>query len=457
METEEDWMSPEEDALLVQALNKFEESLEKRTEYSTDNAIIHLDTPGKQARWKGTIKKEDGTSNSMESLESDREKSDGKPEKNIAEKKNVQGGTVKDENKIVIDKETNIDHTKVDQNNSGSPQNNADEVFKRNDPGDLTTDSVDTDFEDIPIAETPLEIYRGSYLKVTDITAQAWCEQQLVYSFSVPREVLQTPAMERGTDMHLVKELEVHDIEEVSVVTREDSWAVKFLNIYSALTQLISGSPRIREMPIFGEPFGMGVFFSGIIDEIRWNDKDQLELVEFKTRVKAKTLPSSAQRKTHKLQVSIYKHLFDTAVRGLFRKESLQEHLRLKLDKTLSSSVLDHVKKIGLETNNLNELMDKVLVKFQFLQLISCLTTEYTSQTDFMSFASESYDFDEEWLRRQVDGSLQFWKGKRDPIGVDIEDAWKCQHCLFEDKCMWRQKMHEDCIKKNSVKRAKMF
>lgn len=205
METEEDWMSPEEDALLVQALNKFEESLEKRTEYSTDNAIIHLDTPGKQARWKGTIKKEDGTSNSMESLESDREKSDGKPEKNIAEKKNVQGGTVKDENKIVIDKETNIDHTKVDQNNSGSPQNNADEVFKRNDPGDLTTDSVDTDFEDIPIAETPLEIYRGSYLKVTDITAQAWCEQQLVYSFSVPREVLQTPAMERGTDMHLVK------------------------------------------------------------------------------------------------------------------------------------------------------------------------------------------------------------------------------------------------------------
>lgn len=252
-----------------------------------------------------------------------------------------------------------------------------------------------------------------------------------------------------------IAELEIHDIETVTVNTKEDSWAIKFLNILTSLAQLLSGAKRIREMPICGEPFEGGVLFVGIIDEIRWTDHEELELVEFKTRVRSKTLPSAAQRRTHKLQVSLYKHMFDAAVKGSLNKELLVKHLGLDLNRTLSDSVLLHTRNVGIKTDRLLELVDKTLEQFQFMQKISCLTTEYTSQSDSTPFASETYEFDEEWLQMQVDKSLQFWQGKRNPVGVDIEDAWKCHSCLFEEKCEWKQKMTEECIKKNSIKKIK--
>ena len=51
----------------------------------------------------------------------------------------------------------------------------------------------------------PLEQFRGNYLWVSDLTAQAWCEQQLLYDFTFegPVEILETEAMKVGSEMHL--------------------------------------------------------------------------------------------------------------------------------------------------------------------------------------------------------------------------------------------------------------
>lgn len=450
----EDWLTPEEDELLLQALHNFEEENENQTTVNREN---NLHSDQKQMRWKVAVS---NTKNEVSVNKIEKDCVESCPivdnETSIPSKENFWNKTC--EAKVSTGEDINSKACFSDKLPNSSPNNVASNQINGVQSGKDTVDQSKDHHRlgDGAVSVTPLERYRGNSLKVTDITAQAWCEQQLAYSLTVPREVLQTPAMERGTAMHSVKELEVHDIEEIPVETREDSFAVKVLNMYSALLQLVSGSQKVREMPIFGEPFGLGVFFSGIIDEVRWKDDGELEIVEFKTRVRSKTLPSSAQRKTHRLQVSLYKHLFDLAVKGLVRKESITENLKLNLDKTLSHSVLDHVKKIGLESHNLNGVLHPMLEKFRFLQTISCLTTEYTSQTDFTSFASESYEYDEDWLRRHIEKSLQFWKGERHPVGVDIEDAWKCQHCFFEETCEWRQKMHEDCISKNSIKRVKL-
>lgn len=55
----------------------------------------------------------------------------------------------------------------------------------------------------------PLRQFKGKYLWVSDLTAQAWCERQLLYDFTgmeiegKPVEILETEAMKVGTKMHL--------------------------------------------------------------------------------------------------------------------------------------------------------------------------------------------------------------------------------------------------------------
>lgn len=58
---------------------------------------------------------------------------------------------------------------------------------------------------------------------------------------------------------------------------------------------------HVRELPVFGVI--EGVFVSGIIDELRYNTKGELELNELKTRSRP-FMPGEAQRKKDHFQVS---------------------------------------------------------------------------------------------------------------------------------------------------------
>ncbi|CAJ0928931.1 unnamed protein product [Ranitomeya imitator] len=90
--------------------------------------------------------------------------------------------------------------------------------------------------------ETPLEKYFLKYVTVTDVCSQVWCEQQMVYKMEQPAIVKpeRAAAMSEGSSIHLARELEVHDIVTVTTQTREDSWAIKCLNILSMIPVLQS-------------------------------------------------------------------------------------------------------------------------------------------------------------------------------------------------------------------------
>lgn len=47
--------------------------------------------------------------------------------------------------------------------------------------------------------------------------------------------------------------------------------------------------------------------------------------------------------------------------------------------------------------------------------------------------------FDRELLERHMILALEFWEGRREPRGVDIEDTWKCGMCEYRDGCEWRE------------------
>lgn len=115
----------------------------------------------------------------------------------------------------------------------------------------------------------PLFKYRRGVLSVSDISAQIWCEQQLNYKFLYPfvlndegeiKRVDDKAHMLRGTNLHLERELEIQEKVPVECRTREDSYAVRLLNMIQGLNGLLKSHKRnekfiTREMPVeFSSP-----------------------------------------------------------------------------------------------------------------------------------------------------------------------------------------------------------
>lgn len=289
---------------------------------------------------------------------------------------------------------------------------------------------------DIP---SPMERFHLRYLYVTDLSTQNWCEQQMVYGKELPDFL--TPEKEAvlntGASIHLAKELEVHDLVTVSITTKEDTWAVKFLNILSMIPMLQTEG-RVREFPVFGEV--EGVLLVGVIDELHYTDKGELELAELKTR-RHPSLPLEAQKRKDRLQVSLYKYIFDAMVQGKVTPASLIHHIELRPEKSLGPSVLRHAQQGGFSVKSLGDLMELVFLSLTMsdLPVIDTLKIEYIHQETATVLGTEVVTFEEKEVKSKVDHYLTYWMGHREPRGVDVEDAWKCRTCNYADICEWRK------------------
>ncbi|XP_078278496.1 exonuclease V isoform X2 [Rhinoraja longicauda] len=303
---------------------------------------------------------------------------------------------------------------------------------------------------------TPLERFDRTHLSVTDLSRQAWCEQQVLYGLELPhiqqlRE--DSPAVKAGSSIHLARELEIQDIVPINIESREDSWAVKLLNFLSMI-QFLQAGERVRELPVFGEV--EGIFLVGVIDELCYGSSGELELHELKTRAQP-TLPSAAQRKSHHLQVNVYKLLFEALIKGQLKKDTIIQHLQLQTAQSFGSEVMLHAKKMGLFVNTFGELLDLIFLNLMYIQIptIGVLKIEYCYQADASVIGTEVVHFEERRLDKELKHYCSFWKGQREAQGVDIEEAWKCRSCDFADICQWREKKAEEAVQKNRANHRK--
>jgi len=297
------------------------------------------------------------------------------------------------------------------------------------------------------------------YHSVTDFARQHWCEQQLLYNidpeiylFRVPagtevnleesKEVTEIKA--KGSGIHLTRELEISTPVEVTIETVEDKWAVRILNLWSAVSTFLSGGQIAREVPVFAEPFGLGAFVFGIIDELRYDmNTHTVTIAELKTR-KSRFPPKSSQQEKDRYQVSLYAHLFNELVQGKVTKESISSHLRINLFQPFGLGVMEHIQSTFKESesaklNNLSSLLDQVLCQIQCLTCITCASIEYLHQESKVQIETSQFDLDAEQFHIQFLNQLAWWEGKRETQGVDIEDTWKCTFCPYQDWCEWRE------------------
>jgi len=296
---------------------------------------------------------------------------------------------------------------------------------------------------------TPLDRFRGGagYLSVSDLTAQFWCEQQMEYNFLAPEPRPESEQMQLGKDIHLAREMELYDIVDITIESKEDKWATIFLNCLTKLASL-DAQQTVRELPVFGEPFNMGVFVYGIIDELHFNEVGHLELLELKTRAGNNSqLPSRAQQSRTFLQVMLYSIMFNDLLAGKLDTTELLSKLHLNGDAVLSEDVNKFANECRIPCNKLVHIAELLLKRFQVSKIpkIKSIVIEYYSQFSNEVIHRTHMDLDEGWTHSKLITMLPYWKGQRETIGVEIEEAWKCHRCEFADACVWRMKKDQEC------------
>ncbi|XP_022093270.1 exonuclease V-like isoform X2 [Acanthaster planci] len=315
----------------------------------------------------------------------------------------------------------------------------------------------------------------NTYLTVSNLVAQLWCEQQMVYNFWKPdlelivESTSTMPAEHKaavkavvaaassGSRVHEKRDHEVNKYIPVKVKTREDNYGIRLVNIMVSLRGLLlRGEPCAREIPIFGLPLGHGFVVVGTIDELRFDSQGRFELVEFKTRGDISRPIRRQQMQAYKMQMMMYKKMLEDLGRGHVDGQAVLHGLKMDPHQILNDELLKYVRQLGDASRTsvtLGELMSEVMQQFEFLPYVDVLTLEFSSRDDSATITTETVDFDADWLQQRLDHCHAFWAEERDAEGVDIEDTWKCGICAFYDRCEWRQRMNEICAQKNIARR----
>ena len=304
-----------------------------------------------------------------------------------------------------------------------------------------------------------------------------WCEQQFKYGleqgFKRP-----TAAMKKGTKVHKALEEQVHTIVQVEITTNEDQWGLKLFNMCQGLLSLRRGG-LTRELSVFG--FLNGYFVQGIIDEISYtkprthvaekappaaasdessdSDSDggvllpidltgsspppstpKHKLVAYVSDTKTRatqTIPGSSQRRATALQLMFYHLLLSSLCAGDVDFTKVLENFELDGSKNFSDTFLAQIASLDSDIN-LEELLENNSL-WGLWRILQCklrenistignaLTVNYRSQKYGNVMETQTFDYDEAFLTKHLNHTIDWWEGKRPTVGVEIEEAWKCK------------------------------
>ncbi|MED6159770.1 hypothetical protein PIB30_045297 [Stylosanthes scabra] len=280
-----------------------------------------------------------------------------------------------------------------------------------------------------------LHRYRnGRGLSVTDLTGAEWCEKQMELSLSRGGRRT-TKAMKAGIARHVELEEEVMKRVKVKIATKEDRWALKFLNSIVGVNQLLF-TGLTRELPIIA--YVENIWMVGVIDEIRTpltKEHHNPILVDTKTRSRG-TLPSEPQRRNGRLQLMSYKYMWDNMIANDFPSGKFFTSFSLNRHQTLS----EDLQEIGAGSDlNVSTLDDMVRCFANTCKMLAPahhqLLLRYEYQADKSLLVEDKFEYDCEWLKDQIRSSLEFWQGQREANYAPEDERWKCRFCQFAADC----------------------
>lgn len=85
------------------------------------------------------------------------------------------------------------------------------------------------------------------------------------------------------------------------------------------------------------------------------------------------------------------------------------------------------------------------------------LCVKYVYREDGRELNAHDFPVSPQTLDAYLAGDMSWWRGDREPRGVNIEEAFKCSTCEFAAGCSWRQGMDQERVKRTQdrVNKAK--
>ena len=138
--------------------------------------------------------------------------------------------------------------------------------------------------------------------------------------------------------------------------------------------------------------------------------------------------------------MQIYRQLWDNLVKGNFSTNFFLTKLNLaaSASQALSQDIVRHMDSSTVSASSLGELLSQVTTSAQALVCIASTEIEYVVQDTGSVIGRLNVEEDSDWLWRTFCHCMDFWHGRREQEGVDIEEAWKCGGCEFSNMCEWR-------------------
>ncbi|KAK4201039.1 exonuclease V [Triangularia verruculosa] len=80
---------------------------------------------------------------------------------------------------------------------------------------------------------------------------------------------------------------------------------------------------------------------------------------------------------------------------------------------------------------------------------------EETDKDEGRVISTTTYFVEPDTLDLYLAQTMPWWKGEREPRGVEMEDAFKCGYCEFAGECEWRAKMDDEVVRKARASKAR--
>jgi exonuclease V len=113
----------------------------------------------------------------------------------------------------------------------------------------------------------------------------------------------------------------------------------------------------------------------------------------------------------------------------------MKDQLRLTfLPETTSTSVAP-----SIPSTSQPEILDEYQTLLSPVLTARYLSSAVDDESQSRDLGSRSFLYDPTTMTSYLSDQMTWWRGERDPRGVEIMDAWKCRICEFRDECSWRQ------------------
>jgi len=272
--------------------------------------------------------------------------------------------------------------------------------------------------------------YRPNGIKITDLSAQLWCEKQL--EFGLEKGIIETKGMSKGRERHKQLHEEIAVLIRVEPKTIADSIALRLHNTQVGLKRLVIEG-MTRELPIFGKINSL--FVVGIVDELSLKN-NRLFILDTKTRQKD-TMPSEAQKRTTRFQLMLYNKLIQDLISEKFSMAELLNFYGFKSSDKISDDLNKQINLIGHKIEaNIKKLADNTFRLFQTLpNPEKIMNIRYEFQQNRKLIGVDEFSFEQSSFQKDCNFVEEFWLGKREAIPVGINNAWKCNFCEFHNDC----------------------